>query len=940
MKVKAHIISHTHWDREWYLNSKYTNEWLVPFFNQLFMMLEKEEDYQFVLDGQMAMIDDYYDELKKQGKSTYPYHEKIKKFVQRKQLFVGPYYLQPDWQLLSDESLVRNLLIGNKKASEYGKVMSVGWLLDNFGQISQAAQIHKECNMSGLYVWRGVEMDPYEVQSEFNWEAPDGSVIPSIYLLNSYRNVMRLAEYKDIIKNRIDDEVEKLVDFSTSNNVLLMNGYDQEMVPDDIQPVIKSKMLNTDTLEVFQSNPESYLKHVLMEKPKLKTLKGSLYSGRFIAVFPGVMSARMYLKLQNDKSQKAIEKYAEPLTTLSWLYGGDYEKMILDKAWELLLKNHPHDSICGVGIDNVHIDMEERTKEFHFLIDSLIRNKLKELVRRIDTSKCDKDTVIIFNPSFHSRSEIISINGESILVKDIPSLGYKVVKNYKDINISKLKYNENKISNKQIDVLVNKDGSVDVYHKTTSKWYRNLGIIEDAGDAGDEYNYSYPDSDQIISTKGIEAKIEFLEKSDVRAQIKVIHLLEIPEELESNRKARSKVCRILPIQTIITIEAESEIVKFRTEIKNNVKDHIVRVLFPTGIETDYSMGGSPFDIVKRPIHIDDYDESMIPEKVRRVIIGAREAKPNTIFLGRELVDLNDNERGFALLSKGLPEYSVRKEENTIALTLFRSVGWIAKDINTRIGDAGPEIFTPQAQCLRQMVFEYAVYPHIGDVQDGKVLKEADLFNSQIKQIVTDAHHGELPEELSYFQVTGECENIKVTGFKRSEDGKGIILRLYNGSDMKVSIQVNSVFELLQAKKVNLLEQEQEEIIIDNGQIILDVESKKIITIYLKLKKISLKQSHKFYAEVVECEKLVDFSDYEAVELVTDEEIKSEIERAEELKSGLNNPMIRRSALEAQLSAILAQHRKDEVTIREMGYQLNEARVNRRVYDYVKKYMKR
>ena len=83
------------------------------------------------------------------------------------------------------------MLIGNKKAAEYGNVMRVGWLLDNFGQISQASQIHKECNMRGLYVWRGVEMNPKDVQSEFIWESPDGTTLPSVYLLNSYRNVMR-----------------------------------------------------------------------------------------------------------------------------------------------------------------------------------------------------------------------------------------------------------------------------------------------------------------------------------------------------------------------------------------------------------------------------------------------------------------------------------------------------------------------------------------------------------------------------------------------------------------------------------------------------------------------------------------------------------------------------------------------------------------------------
>ncbi|MCK5201992.1 MAG: hypothetical protein KAR21_26745, partial [Spirochaetales bacterium] len=112
-----------------------------------------------------------------------------------------------------------------------------------FGQISQTAQIHKEFGMKGLYVWRGVEMDPADVQSEFLWESTDGTSIPSIYLLDSYRNVMRLAEYENIMKQRVYAEVTKLKPFTTTENILLMNGYDQEMVPDDIQPFTEEMRL-------------------------------------------------------------------------------------------------------------------------------------------------------------------------------------------------------------------------------------------------------------------------------------------------------------------------------------------------------------------------------------------------------------------------------------------------------------------------------------------------------------------------------------------------------------------------------------------------------------------------------------------------------------------------------------------------------------------------
>ena len=65
MKKKIHIISHTHWDREWYLSSRYVNRWIPIFFENLFQMLEKEPEYRFVLDGQTAIIDDCCEELRK-----------------------------------------------------------------------------------------------------------------------------------------------------------------------------------------------------------------------------------------------------------------------------------------------------------------------------------------------------------------------------------------------------------------------------------------------------------------------------------------------------------------------------------------------------------------------------------------------------------------------------------------------------------------------------------------------------------------------------------------------------------------------------------------------------------------------------------------------------------------------------------------------------------
>lgn len=935
MKWNAQIISHTHWDREWYLNSKYTNEWLVPFFDSLFAMFEKEEHYQFVLDGQMSMIDDYYEELKKLNRPVYVYRGKIAKYVKEGRLHVGPYYLQPDWQLLSEESLVRNLLVGMTKAREYGQPMTTGWLLDNFGQISQTAQIHAEAGLQGLYAWRGVEMDPTNVQSEFVWESPDGTRLPTVYLLNSYRNVMRLAEYSDIMKARIIDEVEKLQDFMTTKNVLLMNGYDQEMVPDDIQPLIKTGAINTEEITVEQSNPAQYLNSVLAEKPDLITLKGALYSGRFISVFPGVMSARMYLKLQNDYSQKLVEKYGEPLALVDWLHGGDYDGSTFQRAWELLLKNHPHDSICGVSIDDVHSDMEERTRDFHFLMDEQLRKSVQNLALRIDTSDLEDLNAFVYNPSAYSRSEVLNIDGETCVVKDIPALGYKLVEPSQVVGgVSR---QGNVIENNKIKVTVNDNGTFDLLHKASGMTYQGLGKVEESGDAGDEYNYSYPDVDKYYYANDEGAEISYKEENDCQVVVSVAMDMTVPVSVTEDRKNRSDKTTVMPIRTTFTVEADSDVVKIKTVIRNTAKDHIVRVLFPTGIETETTYAGSPFDVVERPIHIDDYDESMIPDNVRRVIVGAREAKPNTIFLGRELVDLNDKKVGLAVLSKGLPEYTVYEENNTVALTLFRSIGWVAKDINTRIGDAGPEIFTPEAQCLREMTFDYAIYPHEGNYDEGGVLRAADRFNHDVLPFVTDKHQGSLPSEQSFLEVTEATGLVRVTGVKRSEDGKGMIVRLYNGGERTVPVTIGTGFKVKDAKRVNFLEEVKESLIVNGRSVTLEVGSKAIETIYLTLEQEEVKVGVGF-AEIYEQGEPVDLSAYPYEPLVTLEDIQAEEERAESLKPGLGEDLYRRTALEAQLSAILARDRYHEMQVYDLGYGLNEARVKRRVYDYIKDIM--
>lgn len=1008
MSKTAHIISHTHWDREWYMNSKFVNEWLPPFFDGLFAMMEKEPEYRFVLDGQTSMLDDCYVELEKLGRSVDEFKERISKYAKQGRLVLGPYYLQPDWQLASDESLVRNMLIGKKMSNELGGHTITGWLLDNFGQISQAPQLHKQFGMKGIVVWRGVELDPFNLNSEFMWVGADGTKIPSGYLLSSYRNAMHLADYPEMIYDRIKNETEKIAPFATTGNVLLMNGYDQEMQPDDIMPYIRDGKADFGDFKVKQSTPDEYMSALIAGKGELQELSGALYSGRYISVFPGILSSRMYLKLLNDEAQRQLEQYAEPVSAMAAMFGCEYPHEKLEKSWKLLLKNQPHDSICGVSVDDVHTDMEDRYAETLKLSREVTDKSASAIASMVDTSTLSgaKSVFTIFNTLEFSRSCNVFIPVKEKNLKIIDNvknvLDYQPCDNGIIVNVQLDAFGTKSIGlfegessnnidsalsaeNEFVSISFNQDGSLTVNDKVNNKTYYNVGVLEDSADNGDEYNYSFLTGDKTITTKGHNAEIEVVEDGSVRKVFKITREWAIPESLSDDRQERSSVSRILPVITYVTLNQNSPVVQFNTKIRNTCRDHRVRVLFPTDIESDVSYAQTQFDIVEHGIEPVMFDNSMIKDEVKRIIIGARECIPITQFPQRDFCAVSDGKVTAGVINKGLPEYEVLREKNTIALTLFRGQGWLARtDLNTRIGDAGPEMLTPDAQCIRDMEFSYGFCSLTGSSYKSNITNISTEVNCPALVIKNSIHSGNDISSL----IKVDDKNIKVSAVKWSEDNTSLIIRLYNPKNETVTTNISFKEKVVSANIATPYEDNISVLNVDNNTISITLNSKEIVTLKIRLEiseinKNVLKEFKTWHGY----NNNLDLSSYKLPMVVTEAEISSEEKRADEMEAKLNakckerddfkkslevlspSPSqktkqavlvmqaeaIRRASLEARLSAIFAREKFDEKLygrnseefkakqealvepLRKIALQLNYARIDKRVSEYITDY---
>src|SRR3972149_771190 len=104
------VVSHTHWDREWYQPFERFRARLVDMLDRLLNLLQREPQYRhFVLDGQTIVLDDYL-EIRPDRRAD------IERLVKAGRLLIGPNYVLPDEFLIGAESWVRNLMLGIRSA--------------------------------------------------------------------------------------------------------------------------------------------------------------------------------------------------------------------------------------------------------------------------------------------------------------------------------------------------------------------------------------------------------------------------------------------------------------------------------------------------------------------------------------------------------------------------------------------------------------------------------------------------------------------------------------------------------------------------------------------------------------------------------------------------------------------------------------------------------
>jgi len=417
MKKNVHIISHSHWDREWYMPFEYHRFHLIELIDTCMKLFETDLDFRgFHLDGHTALLEDYL-EIKPQSK------EKLRQYVQEGKFAIGPWYVLQDEFLTSSEANIRNLLTGMQIAEEYGKVCHAGYFPDSFGNAGQMPQIMKQAGMRAIVFGRGVKPTGenntvsdggYESQfSEMFWESPDGSRLPAILFANWYNNGWEVPV--DANEDYWLPKLAAVEKYAGTDELLMMNGCDHQPVQCDITEAIKNAEEKYPDYHFIHSDFETYMDALLPKMDESFTVvKGELISQDTDGwtTLVNTCSTMVDLKVANRKGEQLLENIAEPLACVAAQYGMEYPHDMLLYAWKTLMKNHPHDSICSCSCDEVNDEVRMRFQKSRQAAERIVEETLSYLAKKIDrTGFDDCDAVFaVFNPFGKPQTDTVCVN--------------------------------------------------------------------------------------------------------------------------------------------------------------------------------------------------------------------------------------------------------------------------------------------------------------------------------------------------------------------------------------------------------------------------------------------------------------------------------------------------------------------------------------------------
>lgn len=446
-------VGHSHIDVAWLWPLAHTREKCSRTFSTALQLMDLYPEYRFIQSQP---------QLYKFIKEDYPeIYERIKEKVASGQWEpTGGMWVEADCNLISGESLVRQLLFGTRFfREEFGRECKVLWLPDVFGYSWALPQVIKKSGleyfMTTKISWNQYNRPQYD---SFRWRGLDGTEVLTHFITTPLPNHWFFTYNGDITPSMVKGIWDTYRQKDLNSELLLAFGHGdggggptREML--EMARRLKS-LPGVPRTELGQAEPFfDRLASTLEVHPRLPLWDGELY----LEYHRGTYTSQAANKRSNRLSE-VLYHDAEALSSLAGAQtaGFSYPREELRSGWELILLNQFHDIIPGSSIREVYEDSKAQYEEISRTGEAALDRAFRSLIAGLGGGEAQgRRVTLVFNPLGWDRSDLIEIpwdpafrgkhfidhegtvvphqvvegEGRKVLLwlPDIPSLGYTSV---------------------------------------------------------------------------------------------------------------------------------------------------------------------------------------------------------------------------------------------------------------------------------------------------------------------------------------------------------------------------------------------------------------------------------------------------------------------------------------------------------------------------------
>lgn len=800
-------VGHGHIDTAWLWPKRETMRKCARTFSSVVRLMDDHPDFRFACSQaqQYEWVRDRYPAL----------FARIKEKVAAGQWEpVGSMWVEPDCNVPSGESLVRQLVYGKRFfADELGVETVDAWLPDTFGFPASLPQILRLAGVSYFMTtklsWSAVNRFPHHT---FRWEGIDGSaVLAHLPPGGTYSAPADVAHVRQA--------VAAFAELGAADALLYPFGHgDGGGGPtDEMIESLRAMAGLAGGPSVAMGSVRSFFEEADLTAG-LPTWVGELY----LELHRGTYTTQAAVKKANRAGEVLLhgaELWAALAAARTGRASPAQTSEALEVAWKGLLTEQFHDILPGSGIHWVYQDAADAHRSVAAAAEGIAAAGAEALVAGVDTAGFQR-AVAVFNDVGRARVVPVEVaaegdgpvaargpdgvlapaqridGGRVLFHAAVPSMGYAV---YDVVDGDALDgadgeapagegavvVADRSMDNGLVRIEWDDDGLL------TSVWDTRAGrevlapgargnLLQlhpdhprrwDAWDVDPEYR------EQVTDLVAAES-VEVVERGPLRGGVRIV------------RRFGSST-----VEQVVRLSAGSAVVEFDTTVDWQERHAFLKAAFPVAVRSDRAAYEIQFGHCYRTTH-----ENTSWDAAQFEVCGHRWA------------DLSETGFGVALLNDCKYGYDVHG--SVLRLSLLR-------------GPTHPDPVADQGVHR----FRYGLLPHCGGPGPGGVVDAGYAFNHPARVVEPSAAvGGKAPVEASLLWV--DQPSVVIETVKPADAGDGIVVRLYEAWGGRCRVRLGAAFDIAGAVVTDLLERDLGAALVEDGGVVLDVLPFQIVTVKL------------------------------------------------------------------------------------------------------------